>query len=144
MKKLTYFLLFSLTIPAFVSAQGTNSDYAAVEKAVNYYLVGGTNNDFETLKKAFHETATMRYIRDGEYKEVNALEFFSKMKPGPAQNRQTRVTSINVAGVAAQARLEIEYDDFMFVDYMNLLKIDGEWKIVSKIFHRQPLQNKGT
>ena len=114
-----------------------NSDYAMVEKTVSYYLDGGTNNDYETLKKAFHATATMRYIREGEYKEVNALEFFSKMKPGPKQNRKTRISYINISGEAANARLEIEYPDFTFVDYMNLLKIDGEWKIVSKIFHRK-------
>ena len=27
---------------------------------------------------------------------------------------------------------------FSFVDFMNLLKIDGEWKIVNKIFYRMP------
>ena len=114
-----------------------SSDYALVEKTVSYYLDGGTNNDFETLKKAFHENATMKYIGK-EYTEVNALEFFKKgMKPGPPQNRETRVASIDIAGHAANAKLEIVYPTFTFIDYMNLLKIDGEWKIVSKIFYRQ-------
>lgn len=120
---------------SFVQAQ--ESDYEQIETTLHYYLDGGTNNDFATLRKAFHETATMRYIADG-YKEVNAIEFFeSRMKPGPKQNRQTRVSSINVAGNAANARLEIDYPDFTFIDYMSLLKIDGEWKIVSKIFYRK-------
>ena len=123
---------FTLTI-----GLAQSSDYQSIEKTLNYYLDGGTNNDFETLKKAFHETATMKYIRDG-YQEVNAIEFFKKgMKPGPPQNRKTRIAAINVAGEAASARLEIEYPTFTFIDYMNLLKIDGEWKVVSKIFHRQ-------
>ena len=135
---LTLFVLFALT--ANLWAQ--DSEYAQIEKCVNYYLEGGTNNDFETLKKAFHENATMKYIRDGEYMEVNAIEFFkSRMKPGPKQNRQTRIASINVSGNAANARLEIEYPTFSFIDYMNLIKINGEWKIVSKIFHRQAKEN---
>ncbi len=129
---LTLLLLFTISIA--MNAQ--ESDYAMVEKTVQYYLDGGTNNDFETLKKAFHKTATMRYITD-EYKEVNALEFFSKMKPGPKQNRKTKINYINITGHAANAKLEIEYPTFTFIDYMNLLKINGEWKIVSKIFYKK-------
>ncbi len=128
----TLLLLFTISI----SINAQESDYAMVEKTVRYYLDGGTNNDFETLKKAFHKTATMRYIAD-DYKEVNALEFFGRMKPGPKQNRKTKIDYINITGHAASAKLEIEYPTFTFIDYMNLLKIDGEWKIVSKIFYKK-------
>jgi len=66
------------------------------------------------------------------------LKFFSEnMKAGPKQDRQTRIKSISISGNAANAHLEIEYPTFTFQDYMHLLKIDGEWKIVSKIFYRQ-------
>ena len=125
-------LAFSLS----VNGQRIEKEYEAVTTALNYYLDGGTNNDFNTLKKAFHPTATMKFISDEEgYKEVNALEFFEKaMKPGPKSNRKTYVTQINITGKAANARLEIIYPDFIMVDYMNLLKVEGEWKIVSKIF----------
>lgn len=133
-------LLLTFALPASSSAQSVAEAYPAIAQTVNYYLEGGTNNDFDTLKKAFHETATMKYMAGGEYREVNALEFFGKgMKAGgPKQNRETRIVSIDVAGSAAFAKLEIEYPTFTFVDYMHLLHVDGEWKIVSKIFHRQP------
>ncbi|WP_160114637.1 nuclear transport factor 2 family protein [Aquimarina sp. AU474] len=138
MKRIFTLLLF-LFATTFINAQ--ESDYVLIEKAVGYYLDGGTNNDFDTLKKAFHETATMKYITD-EYKEVNALEFFGKMKPGPKQNRKTKIDYINITGHAANAKLEIEYPNFTFIDYMNLLKIDGEWKIVSKIFFKKNHETK--
>ncbi|MBQ4822611.1 nuclear transport factor 2 family protein [Aquimarina sp. MMG016] len=132
-----HFLILSLLLITASSINGQNSEYEAVKKTVNYYLEGGTNNDFETLKKAFHKTATMRYIREG-YQDVNALEFFKKvMKPGPKQNRKTKVVNVDISGHAATARLEIEYPTFTFIDYMSLLKIDGEWKIVSKIFYKK-------
>lgn len=139
MKKVVcLFALIVFVSPAF--AQSGASEYPAVAQAVNYYLEGGTNNDFEMLKKAFHETATMKFIANGEeYREVNAIEFFKNgMKPGPKQNRKTRIVSVDIAGDAAFAKLEIEYATFTFVDYMHLLKIEEEWKIVSKIFYRQP------
>ncbi len=136
---------YSIILIAFLlSWQGfmaQESDYAMVEKTVNYYLEGGTNNDFATLKKAFHENATMKYITKDGYKEVNALEFFGKMKPGDPQNRKTSVEYINITGHAANAKLLIEYPTFSFIDYMNLLKIDGEWKVVNKIFYRKQKEN---
>ncbi|MEL6390970.1 MAG: nuclear transport factor 2 family protein [Bacteroidota bacterium] len=133
-----HLLILSACLIFSHSIQAQDTDLDQVTETLEYYLEGGTNNDFATHKKAFHETATMRYIRDG-YQEVNAIDFFKKaIKPGPKQNRTTRIVFVDIAGPAAQARLEIEYETFMFIDYMNLLKIDGEWKVVSKIFHRQP------
>ncbi len=134
-----YRLLLTLCcVTIFNLASAQETDKAQVEKTVSYYLDGGTNNDFETLKKAFHENATMKFISGEGYKEVNALAFFKKgMKAGPKQNRKTSIASIDITGNAAQAKLKIEYETFNFIDYMNLLKIDGEWKVVSKIFYRQ-------
>lgn len=127
----------SVFLIGIIGLQAQESDLLLIEKTLNYYLDGGTNNDFETLAKAFHPTATMKFV-GGEYKEVNALEFFEKgIKPGPKNERKTRVVSVSVNGNAAQAQLEIEYSDFYFIDYMNLLKVEGEWKIVSKIFYKK-------
>ncbi len=140
MKSSLLFMVLFITCAGPLSAQ--DSDYSLVEKTLNYYLDGGTNNDFSTLKKAFHNTAIMRFV-GAEYKEVNALEFFEKgMKPGPKQDRKTRIVYINVTGNAASAKLEIEYPTFSFIDYMHLLKIEGEWKIVSKIFYRKVRDEK--
>lgn len=139
MKK-TISTLIMLTV-VLVSVNAQKSDHEMITQTVSYYLDGGTNNDFSTLKKAFHPYAKMKFMRGENYTEVNALEFFKKaIKPGPKQNRTSKVEEINIAGNAANARLRIDYPKFYFIDYMNLLKIDGEWKIVNKIFHRQ---NKG-
>ncbi len=130
-------ILFLSAITAFSAfGQTDGKEYAAITTTLNYYLEGGTNNDFSTLKKAFHKDAVMEFISEEEgYKSVNALEFFEeRMKPGPKANRKTYVTQINIMNTAANARLEIVFPDFVIVDYMNLLKIDGEWQIVSKIF----------
>lgn len=136
MKHLSFFLMIAVTSVISLNAQ---SDYELVAQTVNYYLDGGTNNNYETLKKAFHEDATMKYITKDGYKAVNALEFFSGMDASkPPQIRKTRIDNITVSGHAANARLEIEYPTFVFVDFMNLLKIDGEWKIVNKIFYKKP------
>jgi len=125
-----------LLLPSFLAAQ--TSEYQLVEKALNYYIEGGTNNNYYQLADAFHRNATMKYITDDGYQETNALVFFSEnIKPGPRQDRVARIKSIDISGNSASAHIEIEYPTFSFLDYMHLLKFDDEWKIVSKIFYRQ-------
>jgi len=111
-------------------------DYKSVAQTLNYYLDGGTNNDLPTLQKAFHKDAMVKWVNDEkQYQEKSASEFFGGMKPGPKSNRKTRIENINISGLAANAHVVIEFPDFEFNDYMTLLKIEGEWKIVTKIFY---------
>jgi len=136
MKRSILALSLCFCISTLLSAQTSEQDL--VKKTLSYYLDGGTNNDFETLKKAFHKDASMKFISKDGYKEVNAIEFFKKvMKPGPKQNRQTRIDYINISGTTASAKLIIEYPNVTLTDYMNLLKIEGQWKVVSKIYSRK-------
>lgn len=137
MKRLIFIsnLFFLFTIG--LSAQAT--DLQLIEKTLNYYLDGGTNNDFSMLEKAFHPDATMKFVGDA-YKAVNAVDFFRNAMEsgsGSKQKRKTRIVTVNVTGNAANAQLEMEYANFMLIDYMNMLKIDNEWKIVSKIFTKK-------
>ena len=118
---------------SFVTAQ--SNDFKSIATTLNYYLDGGTNNDYSTLIKAFHKDAEVKFINDNnEIESKKAKEFFGGMKPGPKSNRKTRIANINVTGHAANAHIVIEFPDFEFNDYMTLLKVNGEWKIVTKIF----------
>mgnify|MGYP001796753119 CR=1 FL=1 len=137
MKTNTIIITLLICVGTFTSSFSQETDYAKVEKTVNYYLVGGTIGDYNLLARAFHKDATMKYISDGEYKEVKALDFFEKaIVQGEKSNRITKVISINISGNAASATLQINYPTSSITDYMNLLKIDGDWKIVNKVFHR--------
>ena len=121
------------------SALAQPSDHDAVVETVTYYLDGGTQGDFETLARAFHPSATMRWMADGDYRDVNALDFFREaMENAVPSDRATRVVSVAVTGDAATAVLEIEYPTFTFVDHMTLLRFPDGWKVVSKAFHRRP------
>ena len=131
-----------MCLSLFGYGQSGQTEYEQITTTLNYYLEGGTNNDFDTLKKAFHQNATMKFIGDDGYQEVNVLEAFEKgMKPGPKQNRETHIAEITQTGNTANARLEIVYPDVIITDYMNLLKIDGQWKIVNKIFSKKVILN---
>lgn len=132
MKKTLLILVMIAFTTTKVQAQQT--DLQLVETTLNYYLTGLVNNDAKTLTKAFHPTATMKWVGKN-YTEVNAIEGLTDGMNGvPHKNIKTRVVSVNIAGNSASAQLEIQFPTFTYIDFMHVLKIDGQWKIVSKIF----------
>ena len=133
-------IAFFLCIANGYMIQAQTSDYALVEQCITHYLVGDTNKDFETLKPAFHPKASMKYISESAgYQEYNALEVFAGDKGrDPEKDRIDHIAYISVTGNAAHAKIEVAYPKTTIVDYIQLLKIDGTWRIVSKVFSRKP------
>jgi hypothetical protein len=68
--------------------------------------------------------------------EAYAAGFSGRPADDEAQRRR-RIVSIDRTGTAAMAKIELDYPTVRFTDYMSLLKVNGEWKIVNKIFHRE-------
>ncbi|SHJ09852.1 nuclear transport factor 2 family protein [Aquimarina spongiae] len=114
--------------------QAQNSDLQLIENTINYYFDGMITHNAESFEKAFHPNATMKWI-DKKYEEVNAVEALSAyVKANKPVKTKTRILAVNIAGEAANAQLELEYDTFSYIDFMHLLKINGAWKIVSKTY----------
>lgn len=115
----------------------TAGDEAGVRLALEHYLSG----EGSRVEKAFHPSATMKYIdaKTGSFKDVPIADYIARVKAntGPRTERKTEILFMNVEGNAAQAKIKLDMEKVILYDYMNLLLIDGEWKIVSKIFSRQ-------
>ncbi len=140
MKKIVFQLIVTTVFMTQVHAQ--NNDLQLIEKTIDQYLNGMTTHHAASFKEAFHPNATMKWI-EKKYEEVNAIEALSAYvtSDDPVQTK-TYIKAINIAGVAASAQLELEYETFSFIDFMHLLKIDGEWKIVSKTYSTRPKNQK--
>ena len=140
--------LFLLTIGAATLSGATyleietDEDERGIREAVQYYFDGGTNADSTVLRKAFHPDARMLYVRDGTLNTVPIGEYITRVGSGkpaaPGTAPQKRVVAIDRFGTAATAKLEQRRPDGgVVVDFMSLLKVDGRWVIVNKIFDRQ-------
>lgn len=129
---------FILTICISAATFSQESDYIQIEKTLTYYLDGNLTNDFEVIKEAFHENATMQSVspKTGEYNTYNALEVFknSDKRDTPKPGITNNISYINIFGTSASAKLETNSPRATVVDYMQLLKIDEKWLIVSKIY----------
>jgi len=115
--------------------QAQTTNIQSIENTINYYFDGMINHDAKSIEKAFLSSASMKWNENGKYMEVNAVEALSEyLNSNSPVKTKTKIVAINIVGDAANAQLELEYDTFYFVDFMHLLKIDGEWKIVSKTY----------
>ena len=117
------------------------ADEAAIRQTVQYYFDGGRNRDSLTLRKAFHPDARMLFAREGKLVVVPIAEYITrvgseKAVPGAVDSTERKVVSVDVEGDAAVAKLELRRPDMVLTDYMSLLKVDGRWLIVNKIFTR--------
>lgn len=119
-------------------------DEAAIRQAVQYYFDGSRNADSATMRKGFRtDVAHMFFVRDSQLVDVPIPEFLARVAGGRRPGFQPdtlrrRVVMIDVAGNAAVAKLETVTPGQRVVDYMSLLKINGRWQIVTKIFDRLP------
>jgi len=105
------------------------------------YLKGHATGNPEFMKKAFHTEGKLIFIREGKYATRTFEEYINGMSGKPADDEAKRkrwIESVDIAGNAAVGKIILDYPNGRFVDYMTLLKIDGEWKIVNKSFYLEP------
>ena len=122
-----------------IQTQAQTTDVQLIETTIDHYFDGLVNHQPESLKKAFVPSASMKWVEKGVYTEVNALDALTEhVTKNPPVKARAKISSITITGNAANAKLEIEYETFIFVDFMHFLKIDEEWKIVSKTYTTIP------
>jgi hypothetical protein len=132
--KLYVLAIVSLILSVTGVAQN-KTDEEAVRACLENYMSG----EGDKVEKAFHPSATMKYIdaQSGEFKDVPIADYIARVKSNTAKSdRKIEIVALNIEGNAANGKIKIETDKAILYDYMNMLKVNGEWKIVSKIFTR--------
>lgn len=113
------------------------SEYDAITKTVQHYIDGGKSGQSAEMKLAFHPDATIFGYAGAELFGGPIQILFDWVEQnGPATELQGRITSIDLTESVATVRLELEnWSGRRFTDLFTLLKVDGQWKIISKVFH---------
>jgi len=135
-------ILFVTGLLAFAGFSQT-PEKDAVRVPLENYIKGHATGDGEYMRKAFYPEGNLIFIRDGKYTTRSFADYIGGFTGKPADDESKRkrsIESIDVTGNAASARIVLDYPTTRLVDYMSLLKIDGEWKIVNKIFYAEPKQ----
>jgi len=144
MKKIA--LLFVLIAVVSLSAwrfatQAQGAEEAAARVPLENYLKGQATGDGEYMRKAFHADAKVFSYRDGKLNQLTSAEFAARFtgKSAPDEAQRKRwIESVKITGNAGVGVIVLDYPTIKFTDYMSLLKVDGEWKIINKTFHVEP------
>lgn len=138
---------FLIAIAAAAVALGTTAftraraDEAEVRAALEHYLMGHATGDGQHFRLVFHPDSKLYFNRDGKFMTRTAEEYIAGAPGKPAEDeaqRKRRIVSVDVTGDAAQAKVELDYPAVVLTDYFNLLKVDGKWMIMNKIFNAKP------
>ncbi|MDQ4120579.1 MAG: nuclear transport factor 2 family protein [Acidobacteriota bacterium] len=137
----------SETAKMMLAAQTIDAETAAARIPLENYLQGHATGNPEFMRKAFHTEGNLIFIREGKYSTRSFAEYINGMSGKPAADEDKRkrwIESVDVAGNAAIGKIILDYPNGRFVDYMSLLKINGEWKIVNKSFYFEPKPQTAT
>lgn len=112
--------------------------HAQVREAVELYVQGVSTNDPEMVKRAFSDDAVMWGYLGTDYVTQSATSFADNVvatAPAPDPAYSTTIHSIEVLGNIASAKLDEQaYLGANFRNNFGLVKIDGTWRITSKVF----------
>ncbi len=108
-----------------------------IEKTVQIYIDGAKSGKGAEMKPAFHKDATIfGYVGDDLFAGPIQVLFDWNDENGPASELEPYITSIDISGTVATVRLELDnWNGFKFTDLFTLLKVDGKWLIMNKVFH---------
>jgi regulator of protease activity HflC (stomatin/prohibitin superfamily) len=136
------FVILAALIVAFAAASyAQNPEENAVRVPLENYIKGHSTGDGEYMKKAFHTEGNLIFIRDGKITTRSFADYIAGFTGKPAADeaqRKRSIEKIDVVGNAASAKIVLDYPTAKLTDYMSLLKINGEWKVVNKIFTSEP------
>ena len=109
----------------------------AIEEAIGKYIEGGRAADSSIMKPVFHENAQMSGPEEDRAFSgpIQALYDYVDSN-GPAPDLEMRIVNVTVSDERA-ASVVLHADHWHgknFTDHFQLLKIDGTWKILSKIY----------
>jgi hypothetical protein len=110
-----------------------------ITRAVNLYIEGCRDGDAAKLREAFHPDARMWGSLGGQRFDIPVTEMIAMLDGKPVDvegSYQTEITSVEQTEDIASVSISEEgfWGTVSFVDFFELARIDGAWKIVNKTF----------
>lgn len=122
------------------NATARAGDEAAIARTIQTYVDGGISGRGDDMKPAFHPDAVIHgYIGPDLVAGPIQVLFDWNDSNGAATDLKSRIANVDIEGDIATVRLELDnWSGHKFSDMFTLLKMNGEWKITSKVFHLHP------
>ncbi len=121
-----------------------DAERAAVVKVIEDAYLNGVNNvgDTEAMKKGFHETFSLKSVRDGRLSELPIarwIEIVANNKANgkypPEVKARFEYPLVDITETTATVKVNVfRGGKQIYTDYLLLLKFPDGWKITDKIY----------
>lgn len=122
-----------MTQPTYVQ------EHHAIADVLKQYIDGGKQARSSTMKPAFSDQATLFGVDAGGQLTGGPIQgLFDTIDTAftPSPDARAVIAHIDIAGMAASARIDTNgLSGHCFTDFFHLLKVGGQWTVVSKIYH---------
>jgi Putative lumazine-binding len=116
-------------------------DFAGVAAVLGLYFDGLYYSDSKRLAQVFHPKAQYVCVTDGTLLHRDMAEYFpvvdARVSPASkGEPRRDEIVSVEFAGpVTARVVLRCAIGTRHFTDFLTLIRLDGRWQVMSKVFH---------
>jgi hypothetical protein len=115
------------------------AEFDAVKAALNGYLEGLEQGTWNRITDSFWDDATMygftaEGLTEGTYKNLEGYV----QQFGAAPDSRVHVDVLAITPSTAVVRIDMEgaADGTDYTDFHALIKQNGEWKVIAKLFHQ--------
>lgn len=116
------------------------SEIELIQKTLVDYIEGSTNGQPDRLKKAFHPDLNLYAVGKNNTLSVwPGTDYIKDTKAGQPTGEIGTIVSIDYENDAAIAKVEIADPKrpIPYVDYFMLLKLEGKWTIIHKMYTKR-------
>jgi len=116
----------------------SNSEYEAVIATANCYVDAMRAGSSKRAREGFHADGGIYGYVEGEFKGGSISNFFEYLDTHPEGNKiEAHMDVIAMTPTTAIVKAEVEMDppETDYSDFLAMVKIDGKWMVVAKIFH---------
>ncbi len=117
-----------------------HDERAAIEQTIQTYFDGLYDGDADKLASIFHEAAALTFEQAGQVTVLPLAQWLKALRERPAPKarglaRDDEILLIDQSGpTTAFVKVRCQIPPRYFTDYLNLLKTDGRWTVVQKVF----------
>lgn len=111
-----------------------HEDLASIGTAVQKYLDGTRFGDPELVEDVFLPSLEVQWLgEDDRLERRPGPDYIAGIRTGVEVPRYGRIVAIDATDKSAMVKVEIEWKDRRYTDYMLLLKVEGTWRIANKV-----------
>jgi hypothetical protein len=137
---LLFGLLLGLSAPRFARAETSTSEpeLEAIRAVANAYI----SAEPAKLRDAFLPTTNLYTTDDKEaLRTIPFAEYLQRVAANPnasSEERAASIESIDRTGTAAVVKITTVRPKLIVTDYLSLLRVEKQWKVVNKTFSVEP------